>query len=295
MAPPRAADEAADGQAAPGTRRIERPRSLPGGRAVVGALLVAAAAVATFAAYLDATATPNRSFVVATAPIEPGTRLGSIEDVSARFGTIALDLQGEVAARLVPAESVEELVGRVVVAPLGPGDLLSTTQVVEDGGVDRAQSLSFALPRTAAVGGALQPGERIDVLATFGSGESAYTSFVVRGVPLLRITAPDGGSIGSGSELILTVAVTELADVQALGHAVNTAQVFVTRSTAATDEADGAPGAYRAQPRDVGPLPDAALPPRDVGPLPDAALPPRDTPAPAVPDTSGPQRDAEED
>lgn len=240
------------------TRRIARPRSLPGGRAVVGALLVAAAAVATFAAYLDATATPDRSFLVATAPIDPGTRLLSMEDVSARFGTVPVDLHGDVAARLVDADAVAELVGQVVVAPLAAGDLLSTSQLVADGGVERAQTLSFALPRTAALGGTLQPGERIDVLATFGSGDSAYTAFVVRGVPLLRVTAPDGGTIASGSEVILTVAVTELVDVQALGHAVHTASVFVTRATAAARDGVAAPGAYRAAPRELGPLPDPA-------------------------------------
>lgn len=262
-------------------RRITRPRSLPGGRAVVGALLVAAAAVATFAAYLDATATPERSFVVATAPIDPGTRLTSMEDVGARFGTVPADLHGEVAERLVPADAVEQLVGQVVVAPLASGDLLSTSQLVADGGVEGAQTLSFALPRTAAVGGALQPGERIDVLATFGSGDGAYTAFVARGIPLLRITAPDGGTLASGSELILTVAVTELADVQALGHAVHTAGVFVTRSTAQPGGGQAAPGAYRAEPREVGPLPEAALPRRD-------------TAAPTAPDGDAAQPDPEE-
>ena len=241
-------------------RRIERARQLPGGRAVVGALLVAAAAVATFVAYLDATAAPSRAFVVATAAIEPGTRLASVEDVAARFGTIALELHGDVADRLVPAADVDGLVGRVVVAPLQPGDLLSASQVVADGGADGAHSLSFALPRTAAVGGALQPGDRIDVLGTFGSGDSAYTSFVVRAVPLLRLTAPDGGTLGASSDLTLTVAVTDPGDVQALGHAVNTATVFVVRSTAGPDDRDAAPGAYRSEPSDQGPLPEPVSP-----------------------------------
>jgi pilus assembly protein CpaB len=221
---------------------------------------VAAAAVVTVAAYLDATAAPTRSFVVATAPIEPGTRLGSMAEVSERFGTIALDLADEVAARVVPASAVDGLVGQVVVAPLEPGDLLTRTQLVDDGGVDGAQTLSFALPRTAAVAGALRPGERVDVLATFGSGAGAYTAYVVRGVPLLGVSAPDGGPLGGSSELTLTVAVSELRDVQALGHAVNTAEVFVTRSTAHPEVDEPAPGAYQPAPEDVGPRPDPAGP-----------------------------------
>ncbi|TVP74145.1 MAG: hypothetical protein EA340_01650 [Nitriliruptor sp.] len=241
-------------------RTIRPPRSLPGGRAVVGALLIAAAAVVTFAAYLDATSAPTRSYVVATAPVEPGTRLGDMAEVSERFGTIALDLSDEVAARVLPASAVDSLVGQVVVTPLQPGDLLTRTQLVDDGGAEGAQTLSFSLPRTAAVAGALRPGERVDVLATFGSGDGAYTAYVVRGVPLLGISAPDGGPLGGSSELTLTVAVSALRDVQALGHAVNTAEVFVTRSTASPEVDDPAPGAFRSTPQDVGPLPDPATP-----------------------------------
>jgi Flp pilus assembly protein CpaB len=240
-------------------RRIRPPRRLPGGRAVVGALLVTAAAVATFAAYLDAAAPPTSRYVVATATIEPGTRLDSLDEVGERFGTVALELSSEVAARAIPASSVDALVGRVVVTPLEPGDLLSRTQLVDDGGIDGVQTLSFALPRTAAVGGELRPGERIDVLATFGSGDSAYTAYIVRGIPLLRVAASDGGPLGESPDLTLTVAVSALREVQALGHAVNTAEVFVTRSTATPEVDDPAPGAFRATPEDVGPRPDPAM------------------------------------
>lgn len=241
-------------------RRIRPPRSLPGGRAVVGALLVAAAAVGTFAAYLDATAAPTGRYVVATASIEPGTRLRTLGEVGERFGTVALELPSELAARAVEASGVDDLVGQVVLTPLQPGDLLTRTQVVEDGGADGAQTLSFALPRTAAVAGALRPGERIDVLATYGSGDRAYTAYVARGIPLLGVAAVDGGSLGDGQDLTLTVAVAALEDVQALGHAVNTAEVFVTRSTATPATADPAPGAFRPAPEDVGPRPDPTLP-----------------------------------
>ncbi len=245
-------------------RRIRPPRSLPGGRAVVGALLVTAAAVATFAAYLDATAPPTGRYVVATATIEPGTRLRSLEEVGERFGTVALELSGEVAARAVPASGVDALVGQVVVTPLQPGDLLTRTQLADDGGADGAQTLSFALPRTAAVAGGLQPGERIDVLATFGSGDAAYTAYIVRGIPLLGVAAADGGPLTDSPDLILTVGVSALREVQALGHAVNTAEVFVTRSTATPEVDDPAPGAFQATPEEVGPRPDPTMP------LPDA-------------------------
>lgn len=249
------------------SRRVRPPRGLPGGRAVVGALLVTAAAVVTFAAYLDATAAPSVRYVVATTSIEPGTRLVTLTDVGERFGTIAIDLPAEVAGATVPGAEVEQLVGQVVVAPLEPGDLLSRSQVVGDGDVTDTQTLSFALPRRAAVSGALRPGERIDVLATYGSGEGAYTAFVVRGIPLLRVAAPNGGPLGDDGEVLLTVAVSALEDVQALGHAVTTAELLVTRSTARHGDDAPAPGAYRPEAAEQGPRPDPARSSRDNGAL----------------------------
>ncbi len=232
----------------------------------MGALLVAAAIVATFVAYLDAVTVPTREVVIATEVVDPGTQLSSMDEVAARFGTVEVELQeGEATQGLVPADEVEALVGRTVVAPLQRGDLLLASQVVADGGIEGAHVLSFALPRTAAVGGSLQPGERIDVLGTFGSGETAYTAFVARSVPVLRVTAPDGGAIGSGAEITLTVAITAPGDVQALGHAVNTANVFVVRSRGGEEGTEAAPGAYRAEPREQGPRPEPA------GPLPASA------------------------
>ncbi|MFP4312484.1 MAG: SAF domain-containing protein [Nitriliruptoraceae bacterium] len=242
----------------PGPARRVRPvRGLPNGRAVVGALLIVAAAVATFVAYLDATSAPVTRYVVATAAVEPGTRLTSLEVVGERFGTIALDLPPEVAGAVVPGGEVEELVGQMVLAPLAPGDVLSRSHLVEDGRSAGVQSLSFALPRWSAVGGSLRAGERIDVLATYGAGEAAYTAFVVRGVPLLGVAAPDGGSLADAGEVTLTVAVSALEDVQALAHAVSTAELLVTRSAADSDRAT-APGAYRPHPTVEGPRPDPA-------------------------------------
>ena len=249
------AEQPSDG----GGRTVKRARSLPGGRAVVGALLVTAAAVATFAAYLQGTAEPTTSYLVALDTIEPGTRFETVAELSAVMGGITIELTEPLVGRAIPVGQVDDLVGRVLVAPLQRGDLVTRTAVVDDGGVAPAQTLSFALPRTAAVAGTLRPGERIDVLATFsGTGVEPYTAYVARGVPLLRITAPDGGPLGTAGDVLLTVAVTELDAVQAVGHAVNTAEVFVTRSTASPDDTDAAPGAFRPDDRATGPRPEGA-------------------------------------
>ena len=244
---------------APATElHVRATRGLPGGRAVVGALLIVAAALGVFVAYLSASAEPTTRYLVAATTIEPGTTFGTVDEVLGALSADTLALSPTLTERAVPASDIEALVGQTVVAPMERGDLLTRTMLVDDGGVAPAQTMSFPISRIDAVAGSLRAGERIDVLATYGGGSEAYTSFIVRGVPLLRIAAPDGGQIGGSSDLILTVAVTDLQDVQALGHAVNTASVFVTRSTAVAGDTDAAPGAYRAVPNDRGPVPDAA-------------------------------------
>jgi hypothetical protein len=219
------------------SERVVRPfRGLPGGRAVLGALLIAASAVGVTGVVLSATAAPATSFVVAADALEPGARFASIEDVRAAFGRATVDLPPTLAERAVPVEELDALVGQVLLAPLERGDLLVRSALVEqraDGGED---VLSFALPRTAAVAGALRPGERIDVVATYGSGATATTDYVVRRVRVLGVSTPDVGVVGASSELTLTVALASPDDVLALGHAISTADVFVVRTGAGPDD-----------------------------------------------------------
>jgi hypothetical protein len=241
-------------------RAVRRARTLPGGRAVVGGLLVAAAAVGVFAAYLDAVAEPTTRYLVARADLEPGTRFESMDTVAASFESRAVDLAPDLAARAVRLEDAELLLGRLLLAPLQPGQLLAPGDLVADGGVADAHKLSFAVEPSAALAGDLRVGERLDVLATYGSGDGAYTVFVVRGVPLVARSGAGGSSgLGSGGgPLTLTVAVTSPEDVQALAHAVATADIVVTRSTVAEGDARPAPGAYEPSRDRPGPAPDPA-------------------------------------
>jgi hypothetical protein len=244
-------------------RSVRRARTLPGGRAVVGALLVAAAAVGVFAAYLNATAEPSTRYLVARATVEPGTRITGIPTIAELFEARAIDLDPDLAAQAVRLEDAESIVGRLVLAPLAPGELLSRSALVADGGVADANKISFAIDRADALAGDLRVGERIDVLATYGSGDNAYTAYVVRGVPLVaRSGDPGSGGLGgggsSGGPLTLTVAITAPEDVQALAHAVATADIVVTRSTVLEGDRGAAPPPYTASPDAPGPSPDPA-------------------------------------
>jgi hypothetical protein len=276
-------------------RAVRRARTLPGGRAVVGALLVAAAAVGVFAAYLHATAEPSTSYLVARATVEPGTRLDSIGTVADLFEARAIDLDVDLARRAIRLEDAESLVGRLVLSPLEPGDLLPRSALVADGGVADAHKLSFAIDRSAALAGDLKVGERLDVLATYGSGADAYTAYIVRGVPLVARSgeASGGGALGGrgGGPLTLTVAVTSPEDVQALAHAVAAAEIVVVRSTVAEGDRSRAPGPYSPSPERSGPAPDPSGDPVGWPDGPRVADEPEDAEPP--PATGGGERPAD--
>lgn len=224
-----------DGAVAP--RAVRSRRGLPGGRAVLGGLLVAVAAVGTFAAYGDATAGPSTSYAVAAADLPVGHRIGP-GDLDLR----AMDLPDALADRAFT--SPDALAGAVTLAPLGEGELVQAGGLLPAGATDApAAELSFAVPADRAVNGTLRPGERVDVLATYGTGTAAETHVVVRGALLLG--NDDGVEAIGASTRVLTVALDDADDVLALTHATRAGEVTVVRATTA-DGGTAGPGSYRA-------------------------------------------------
>ncbi|MTV24535.1 hypothetical protein FTX61_03760 [Nitriliruptoraceae bacterium ZYF776] len=259
-----------DGEAP--SRTIRRPRSLPGGRAVVGALLVAVAVVGVVAAHLSATATPDTSYLVAAADVPAGTLLGDEAAVEERFAAVALDLPPEVASQVVPLDGAASLVGQRTTAALAAGDPLLASTLTAGADGTGASTLTFALPPEAAVGGRLTVGEHIDVVATVGTGESATTAYVVRAAPLLDVvTAGDASGLGA-DRVQLTVSLDDQRSVQALAHALATATVVVVRSP---DDGADVPAPYRFGDAAPGSPSDTTAPDAEV---PDTTAPDAETP-----------------
>lgn len=200
------------------TRTVRRRRSLPGGRAIVGAFLITAAAVGVFAAYLDATALPSDSWLVAADEIVPGTVL----ETSA-LDTVAMDVPVAQSAQLVPAERIDDVVGRVALGPVRTGDLLQWTTVLADEPPAGASTFTFSVPGSrVALRGELAAGDTIDIVATYAD----TTVYVARDIALL--TRPAAGS-GDGATTI-TIAVEDPGTVLAVANALDSARVFVVRS-----------------------------------------------------------------
>lgn len=214
-------------------RTIRPRRSLPGGRAVVGAFLVVLAAVGTFGAHLSATAAPSTSYMVATTTFAPGHVITEDDLVggSAGFRSVAMDLPDELARRAFtesPA-SAQRLLGQVVVAPIAPDDLVLASQFADVAAAGNGVVLSFSLPTDRALAGRVEAGERVDLVATFagvGVGGSE-TRLVARDVTVVAASAGTEGL--NGGRVTLTVEVVDLATAQAVQHAVDVAEVAVLR------------------------------------------------------------------
>ena len=232
-APPRARP-AAGLPSDPGGRTIRPRRSLPGSRAVVGALLVVLAAVGTFGAYLMATATPATSWFLADRPYELGhviTEADLAGGESAGVRTVAIALPEELAARAYPAEaaSLQRLLGQVVVAPIAPGDLLLASQFADVAAAGDGVVLAMSLPADRALAGRVGAGEQVGLVATFPDvgARGGETRVVARQVTVVAATAVGEGL--NGGRVTLTVEVADVETAQAVQHAVDVAQVAVLR------------------------------------------------------------------
>lgn len=209
--------------------RFGRRPTLPTGRSVVGGLLVVAAALGTVAAAGGDDAPPRPLRIVAARDIAPGERLRG-EDV--RVAPAALDGHDHL---LFDAPSQVE--GAVAVAPLAAGDLVQASAVLPaDEAGDGASQLTFRVETARALGGRLVPGERVDVIATFGTGADAVTRRVAAGAIVVRVDAVE--AVTTSGELAITLAVEDPTVVLPLVHATTAAAITLVRSDGALPDGD---------------------------------------------------------
>ncbi len=214
--------------AATGPRRLLE-RSRPGGRALVGGLLVVVATLGVLAAYQGAGGDPTTSYVVVETSLAAGEPLAGD-----RLTTVAIDLPPAQAA--MAFGSVDELRGAVALAPLEPGDLLLRSAVLVGEGARAggpAHEFSLSIDRDRAVNGELVLGEIVDVLATYGTGDTSYTLVAARSATVLGVDDGSSGGIGSPGTVVLTLGLTTPDDVLEVAHAGHAGTVTVVRATRA--------------------------------------------------------------
>lgn len=234
---------ALNGRAESGGRRtLRRHRSLPASRAIVGGLLVTVAAVGIFAAYRDANRGPQRAYAVAARRLTVGSVLRG-SDVR----LVRMDLPAAMRRRAF--REPRTLIGARLLGPLEAGELVQAGNLVAGPG-DGTRQLSFSIEASRALNGALRPGERVDVLATYGSGGGdAYTAPIAEQV-LVADVASTGSSLNAGRTLVVTVALDDPQQILAITHAARSGAITLVRAGAGRFS-----GTYRpaAPPRTPGP------------------------------------------
>jgi hypothetical protein len=223
---------------APPGRVLRRRRRLPDGRAVLGALLVAASVVGFYAAQTRSRGASG-AYVVAARAIRPGDPFAPGDLTRTR-----VDLPPALRGRAFTAPSV--LIGATALSPIEAGELIQAGQVIRKGGGAGAAEVSFPM-EASRIGSGLRAGDRVDVVATYGTGVDAYSLVIGRHLQLLSVTRTRGALGGESGAVVLTVALPARGDSLAIAHATRAAELSVVRTTGATTGA-GEPTTYRPAP-----------------------------------------------
>ena len=216
-------------------RSIRRSRPLPSGRALAGGILVAVSVVGLFAAWSGLTAGPRHVYVVAAHDVPVGSRLARSD-----LALATMDIPASLRARAFADPA--RLVGAVTLGPLAGGELLQSGAVVMRAPGPALEELSFPVERGRLPAG-LRSGERVDVLATYGTGHDASTVFVARGVLVVAVQSGRGAVAGSNADVV-TLSAEEATDIQAITHATRAGQVTLARADAGRPD-EPTPGPYR--------------------------------------------------
>lgn len=217
-------------------RPLGRRPAVPAGRAVVGGLLVTLAAVGTFAAYTAGQGGPTQRYVVARDAVAVGQVLGP-DDLRVVLG----DLPQDVATEAFTDPGV--LDRAVALAPMQANQLVAPAAVrlaAVPGQPPPAHELSIALDRDKALDGRIQRGESIDLVTTYGTGNDAATSVVVRRVPVLDVDTGARAGVGTSAKVTITLGLDTEQQVLDVAHAVEVGKAVVARSTTGADAARGA-------------------------------------------------------
>lgn len=129
--------------------------------------------------------------------------------------------------------SVERAVGRVLTADLAPGDVVTATRLAGRGVgpvaalvPDGLRAIGIAAP----IPGGLRPGDRVDVLATFGAEGRVFTETAGLALEVLDVLTPARaalGPAGEGSPTLIVLATPDVAERLATATTVGSLQIAI--------------------------------------------------------------------
>lgn len=207
-------------------RRIERPAWL-NARTVAGALLFALAFISGQRLLADARTTVPAW--VAARDLATGT-LVTADDLRA----VDVRLPAEVVSRYVTTP--EDVTGARLARPVAAGELVPSDALAAEGPAD-ATAVTVPVAPEHAAGGALRPGDRVVVYATFDArGADARTVPVVQGAEVVGVVAA-GGLVADDETIAAVTLGVPQRDAARLAFATRNAELDVVLQI-------GVPGAY---------------------------------------------------
>jgi Flp pilus assembly protein CpaB len=177
-------------------------------------------------------------YVVARRALTIGSRISPADVSTATLHLPAGALRGRVFNRTT------QVVGAVVVAPVAAGELLQASAILAADAVADRRQISVPIESARALGDRLQPGELVDVVATFGSGADAFTAAVVKSARVIA-REENGGPLGDRKGEVVVLAVDTGDDAVAIAHAIAAGQISLIRVSGVPPGSDPS-GPYRA-------------------------------------------------
>jgi pilus assembly protein CpaB len=141
---------------------------------------------------------------------------------------VAVKLPSELLARYAPAATV--VTGELTIRSLRRGELLPALSLAPANTTSGISSISIPVSPEHAVGGALSPGDRVDVYATFDAADvRARTTSILRNAEVSDVVEASGLVVG-GEATVGIVVSTSPSKAAAIAFALRTGEIDVVRT-----------------------------------------------------------------
>ena len=205
------------------SRRLLQPVPLAGFALMLVGLLVVLA--------YSAAASQRTTVLVAARDLPAGAVLHLSDLRSSRLGA-----DGDVLAALVTVGQEQAVVGRRLAVALGTGEPLPRSAIASSSASPAAFTL--AVPAAHALGGQLQPGDHVSVLATFsGATGGARTEALARDLVVLAVGQPPSIGDPNQSTIPVTVALADPRLASRLALANSIAKIDLLRDSSHSSSA----------------------------------------------------------
>ena len=169
----------------------------------------------------------SRDDTTPVAAVRTGVIAGVVVD-AADIRLVEVDVDADILSSLFQANEIQQLVGMVATRQLMPGELLNRSALIPASGAEGLRAMSVPIDPAHAVGGALVPGDRIDLIHVTEAGPR----YVLVGAEVLSVATPDRAALTGSTGFHVVLAVTETSALE-VAAAINDGKIELVRSTGA--------------------------------------------------------------